>query len=59
MAVQARVVQGRWLALLAAMRAVEHLILGGVFAAIVMDRLLGVGISIEPVVRAIFGMVSP
>lgn len=50
------VVEGRWLAMLAAARALEHLVLGGAFAAIAIDQVFGEGLSIEPLMRSIYSL---
>ncbi len=49
-------IHGRWLAALAAVRAVEHLVLGGVFTAILLEELTGTGLKIDPVMRAILSI---
>jgi hypothetical protein len=49
----AMVVRGFWLTLLAATRAVEHLVIGGVFGAILMNQVSGRGLDLEPLIRAL------
>jgi predicted lysophospholipase L1 biosynthesis ABC-type transport system permease subunit len=53
MAAQTMVVEGRWLALVAAVRAIEHVVLGGAFTALVMKQIFGLGFDIDPVMRAL------